>query len=38
MKGKHRMLQRVTGLLAAAMLCAAGAHAQESAGIFDPPS
>jgi hypothetical protein len=31
------MLQRVTGLLAAAaMLCAAGAHAQESAGIFDP--
>jgi hypothetical protein len=27
------MLQRVTGLLAAAMLCAASAHAQ---GIFDP--
>jgi hypothetical protein len=31
------MLQRVTGALAAAaMLCAAGAHAQESAGIFEP--
>ena len=31
------MLQRVTGLLAAAaMLCAAGAHAQESADIFNP--
>jgi hypothetical protein len=31
------MLQRVTGLLAAAaLLCAAGAHAQESAGTFDP--
>lgn len=32
------MLRRVTGLLAAAMLCAAGAHAhaQESAATFDP--
>jgi hypothetical protein len=30
------MLQRVTGLLAAAMLCAAGASAQESAHVFDP--
>jgi hypothetical protein len=30
------MLQRVTGLLAAAMLCAASAGAQESARIFDP--
>lgn len=30
------MLQRVTGLVMAAMLCAASASAQEPAGIFDP--
>jgi hypothetical protein len=41
MKGNDRMLQRVTGLrvtglLMAAMLCAAGASAQESAQVFDP--
>lgn len=30
------MLQRVTGLLVATMLCAASASAQEPAGIFDP--
>ena len=30
------MLLRITGLLAAAMLCAAGAQAQEPAKIFDP--
>lgn len=30
------MLQRVTGLLLAAMLCAAGAQAQETSSIFDP--
>jgi hypothetical protein len=41
MKGNDRMLQRVTGLrvtglLMAAMLCAAGASAQESAQGFDP--
>lgn len=41
MKGNERMLHRVTGLaavsaLAAALLCAAAAQAQESANIFDP--
>lgn len=30
------MLQRVTGLIMAAMLCAASANAQEPAGAFDP--
>jgi hypothetical protein len=30
------MLLRVTGLLAAALLCAASVQAQESTGIFDP--
>lgn len=30
------MLQRLTGLLVATMLCAAGAQAQESSRIFDP--
>ena len=30
------MLQRVTGLLVATMLCAAGAQGQESSSIFDP--
>jgi hypothetical protein len=41
MKGNDQMLQRVTGLrvtglLMAAMLCAAGAGAHESAQVFDP--
>lgn len=30
------MLQHITGLLVATMLCAAGAQAQESVNIFDP--
>jgi len=30
------MMQRVAGLLVTTMLCAAGARAQEPAGIFDP--
>jgi hypothetical protein len=35
MKKQVRMLQ-AGGLLAAAMLCAAGAHAEETTGIFEP--
>jgi hypothetical protein len=36
MRGNDQMLQRVTGLAMAAMLCAASASAQEPAGTFDP--
>jgi hypothetical protein len=36
MKGNDRMRQRLTGLLLATLLCAAGAGAQEPVGIFDP--